>query len=88
MLKISQVEATARTVTLKLEGRVVGPWVGEMRKACETVLTEGVELILDLTDVSFADASGVSALSHLKSRGVSVLSCSPFVEEQLKSASQ
>jgi len=85
MLKISKVETANRTVTLKLEGRVVGPWVGEMREACESVLTEGVELILDLTDVSFADTSGLSALSNLKSRGVSVLSCSPFVEEQLKS---
>jgi anti-anti-sigma regulatory factor len=85
MLKISKVGAANRTVTLKLEGRVIEPWVGEMRQACESVLTEGVELILDLTDVSFADASGVSALCSLKSRGVSVVSCSPFVEQQLRS---
>jgi hypothetical protein len=38
-----------------------------------------------LTDVTFADASGLSALSSLKSRGVTITNCSPFVEEQLKS---
>ncbi len=84
MLKISQVETANHSVTLKLEGRVVGPWVGEMQKVCELVLVEERALILDLADVLFADASGISALSSLKSRGVSVMACSPFVEEQLK----
>ncbi len=84
MLKISQVETANHSVTLKLEGRVVGPWVGEMQKVCELVLVEERALILDLADVLFVDASGISALSSLKSRGVSVMACSPFVEEQLK----
>jgi ABC-type transporter Mla MlaB component len=85
MLKISQVGKTNHSATLKLEGRVVGEWVGELRKVCETLLTEGRKLKLDLADVSFADASGVAALSSFKSRGVTFTNCSPFVEEQLKS---
>ena len=84
MLKISPAGKANHSVTLKLEGRVVGPWVGELRQACETVLKEGRSLRLDLTDVIFADASGVSALSNLKSRGVTLTNSSPFVEEQLK----
>ena len=85
MLKISQAEKATHSVTLKLEGRVVGEWVGELRQVCETLLTEGRSLKLDLADVTFADASGVSALSSFKSRGVVFTNCSPFVEEQLKS---
>ncbi len=85
MLKISQVERANHSVTLKLEGRVVGEWVGELRQVCETLLTEGRSLKLDLADVTFADASGVAALSSFKSRGVTFSNCSPFVEEQLKS---
>ena len=84
MLKISQTEKANHSVTLKLEGRVVGEWVGELRQVCETLLTEGRSLKLDLADVTFADAGGVSELSSLKSRGVTLTNCSPFVEEQLK----
>ena len=85
MLRISQAGKANHSVTLKLEGRVVGEWVGELRQVCETLLTEGRSLKLDLADVTFADASGVTALSSFKSRGVTFSNCSPFVEEQLKS---
>jgi len=85
MLKISQAEKANHSVTLKLEGRVVGEWVGELRQVCETLLTDRRSLKLDLADVTFADASGVAALSSFKSRGVTFSNCSPFVEEQLKS---
>ena len=85
MLKISQTERADHSVTLKLEGRVVGEWVGELRQVCETLLIEGRSLKLDLADVTFADASGVAALLSFKSRGVTFSNCSPFVEEQLKS---
>ena len=85
MLKISQAEKANHSVTLKLEGRVVGPWVVELRQVCETLLTEGQPLKLDLIDVTFVDANGVAVLSNLKSRGVTFANCSPFVDEQLKS---
>jgi len=85
MLKISQAGQANHSVTLKLEGRVVGPWVGELRQVCETLLAEGRALKLDLSDVTFADAGGVVVLSTFKSRGVTFANCSPFVEEQLKS---
>jgi ABC-type transporter Mla MlaB component len=86
MLKISQVGPANHSVILKLEGRVVGPWVGELRQVCETLLTEGRTLKLDLTDVTFADADGVAVLTDFKTRGVTLKSCSPFVDEQLRSA--
>ncbi len=35
MLKISQGRIVNGIVTLKVEGRLVGPWVGELREACE-----------------------------------------------------
>jgi len=84
MLKISQAGKANHSVTLKLEGRVVGLWVGELRQVCETLLTEGRTLKLDLAEVTFADADGVAVLSSFKSRGVAITNCSPFVEEQLK----
>lgn len=84
MLKISQVEPVNHSVTLRLEGRVVGPWVTELRKSCEEVLVENRSLKLHLADVEFMDATGVALLSSLRSRGVSFLECPPFAAEQLK----
>jgi anti-anti-sigma regulatory factor len=84
MLKISQAGKVNHAVTLKLEGRIVGLWVSELRQVCETLLTEGRLLKLDFADVTFADASGLGVLSSLKSRGVDFTNCSPFLGEQLK----
>ena len=84
MLKISQDGKADKIVTLKLEGRIAGPWVAEVRKACEGLLNEGRALQLDLADVSFVDVTGTAAISNLKSRGVGLENCSPFVAEQLK----
>jgi len=88
MLKISQTEPVNHAVTLRLEGRVVGPWVTELRKSCEKVLTEGRSLKLHLADVAFMDAQGVALLASLRSRGVSLLECPPFAAEQLKATSK
>src|SRR5258706_14182048 len=88
MLKISQAGKANPSVTLKLEGRVIGPWVGELRQVCETLLTEGRKLKLDLTDVAFADADGVAVLTDFKSRGVTIRNCSPFVDAQLSSTAK
>ena len=85
MLKISEAGKSKHSVTLKLEGRVVGPWVGELLQVCETLLTEGLALKLDLTDVTFADADGVALLSNFQTRGMTLKNTSPFVEEQLRS---
>ncbi|MFO1475323.1 MAG: hypothetical protein U1F98_01570 [Verrucomicrobiota bacterium] len=85
MLKISRAGAAHDSVTLKLEGRVVGPWVDELRQACETVLGEGRALRLNLADVTFADPDGVATLTDFKTRGVVLQHCSPFVDEQLRS---
>ena len=84
MLKISLVESGNHLVTLRLEGRVAGPWVTEVQKACEKLLSEGRSLKLDLAEVSFVDQSGIALLSSFRSRGISLADCSPFVEEQLK----
>jgi len=85
MLKISEAGKSKHSVTLKLEGRVVGPWVGELLQVCETLLTEGLALKLDLTDVTFADADGVALLSNFQTRGMTLKNCSPFVDQQLRS---
>lgn len=85
MLKISLAKMTNSTTTLRLEGRLVGPWVGELQQICEPLVSDGTQLAVDLTEVSFADESGVSLLAGLRARGARLFNAMPFVEEQLKS---
>lgn len=84
MLKISEIPPSNHTVTLKLEGRVVGAWVAELRDCCEKLLSEGRVLNVRLAEVEFLDASGINLLTKLRERGVRLVDCSPFVEVQLK----
>ena len=86
MLKISQTGTPNHSVTLKLEGRVVGPWVEELRRICEPLLAEDRALKLDLAEVSYVDAEGVATLNSFTSRGVKLNNCSPFVEQQIKTS--
>jgi anti-anti-sigma regulatory factor len=87
MLKISEGRPFGRTLTLRLEGRVVGPWVEELRKLCEPLLADETRLTLDLAEVSFADENGLTLLASLNRRGVTLSRPSPFVAEQLKASS-
>ena len=83
MLKISEPTAS-HDVTLKLEGRLIGPWVNELREVCEVLLASERRLALNLAEVEFVERNGVALLSALQSRGVSLAECSPFLREQLK----
>jgi anti-anti-sigma regulatory factor len=84
VLKISKVEPVNHAVVLRLEGRVVGPWVTELQKSCEEALVGGRSLKLHLADVEFMDTQGVALLLRLRSRGVALLECPPFAAEQLR----
>ena len=85
MLRITVVESLNDAVRLRVEGRVTGRWVEELRRSCEVqALSDGVRLLLDLAEVSFVDAAGIALLKELRSRCVTLLSPSPYVAEQLK----
>ena len=88
MLKISKAEPINHAVVLRLEGRIVGPWVEELQRSCEQVLAGDRPLKLQLADVEFMDAQAVALLLGLRSRGVALLECPPFVTEQLKTPDQ
>jgi anti-anti-sigma regulatory factor len=85
MLRITVVESSSEAVRLRVEGRVTGRWVEELRRSCDLqALSDGIRLTLDLADVSFVDLAGIELLKELRGRCVTLLSPSPFVAEQLK----
>jgi ABC-type transporter Mla MlaB component len=83
MLRITSMNHRS-TETLKLEGKLVEPWVTELLQTCSQLLERGLELRLDLAAVSFVDPAGTQALRGLIRRGVTIGPCSGFVAELLK----
>jgi len=82
MLKI--VEQGEREGTrLRLQGDVIGLWVEELRRSCDSARRAG-PVTVDLTDVGFLDWAGVDLLRRLDDDGVRLVNASRFVIEQLK----
>lgn len=88
MLRISETESGNGPVALKLEGRVIGPWVGELQRTSERILDACGSLRVDLADVSYVDREGVKLLLALQRKRVVLEGCSPFVMEELKEAAR
>jgi anti-anti-sigma regulatory factor len=85
MLRITVVESLRNAVTLRVEGRITGTSVEELRTACDVhTSADEVQLSLELADVSFADVAGIVLLRELRSRGVGLMRANPFMAEQLK----
>lgn len=82
MLKITQemVGSPAEWV-LKLEGKIVGEWSGELQRVCDECLRENKKITLDLSNVSFLDVHGIEILKQLMTRNVVVRNYSMFLKQ-------
>jgi anti-anti-sigma regulatory factor len=88
MMRITVVESSSNAVRLRVEGRVTDRLVEELWRTCDLqALSDGIRLTLDLADVSFVDTMGIQLLKELRIRGVTLLSPSSLVAEQLKASS-
>ena len=83
MLMITRSEGSDLTRTLKLEGKLLGPWIGELESACGESLVAPERICLDLCDLTFVDAAGARFLASLIRDGARVVACSGFVAEML-----
>lgn len=87
MLRITVVESSEIALTLRAEGQITGPWVEELRTACNVHTSpHEVRLSLELADISFADNAGIALLRELRKRGIALIRITPFLAEQLKDA--
>jgi hypothetical protein len=83
MLRISTIEEAGETVKLRIDGQVSGQWVKLLQKTCEGHLERGLQLTIDLRNVSFVDRDGIALLGKLTDCGVEFVNASPFIAEQL-----
>ena len=80
MLKIT-LHDSADELRLRLEGKLSGAWVDELRQCWETAssTTAGRRTLLDLREVDFVDAGGEDLLSNMCLRGVEFHVASPLM---------
>lgn len=79
MLRITRMGDPESVQTLKLEGKLVGPWVRALQEACEP----GTRFRLDLSAVNFVDGAGVTLLRELLAQGVTLARCPELIVELL-----
>jgi len=95
MLRVTVVDLSDSVVVLRVEGRIAGCWVEELRRTCTAhafaahtfaahTFADEVQLSLELSKVSFADAAGIALLKELRSHGADLIRPTPFLAEQLK----
>lgn len=84
MLKITVQRGNASTLSLKLEGKLLEPWLDELRKAIGGRQSALQGLELDLAALTFVDAAGARALLALLRQGATLTACSGYVAAVLK----
>jgi len=84
MIRISVVQSSSQTITLRVEGVVKGRWVEELRRMCEEFLSRRTQLILDLAGMSLIDVDGIALFRVLMDRHVVLANASLFIAEQLE----
>jgi hypothetical protein len=83
VLKITEIARNDSDRTFKLEGKLLGPWVDELRNVCVEPLNRLEQVGLDLAAVTFVNATGAKLLRELIRQGIIITKCSAFVAELL-----
>jgi outer membrane protein TolC/anti-anti-sigma regulatory factor len=69
MLRITTKVDEDGNVTLRLEGKLSGPWVRELESCWESIEEKGKNIVVDLTGVAFIDSTGKCLLAKIHSQG-------------------
>jgi hypothetical protein len=84
VLRLTRIAGTHWAQIIKLEGKLVGPWVDEVSKACAAGADPSNRINLDLSALIFVDAAGERLLRELIARGIEVVACSSYVAALLR----
>jgi hypothetical protein len=85
MLRLTRIADASSAQMIRLEGKLLEPWIEEVRRACASGLDVPGRTRLDLSALTFVDAAGERLLRELIGCGVEVAACSSYVAELLRS---
>lgn len=80
MLKITETARNESGRSFKLEGKLLGPWVDELRNVCIPLLDRLEQVGLDLAGVTYVNPAGAKLLCELVRQGIIIIRISAFVE--------
>jgi len=85
MLKIT-IEDSSRELRFRLEGRLAGLWVAELRQVWQTAAstTAGRSTVADLSDIDFVDDCGAVLLADMHHAGVGLVGVTPLIKALLE----
>jgi len=84
MMKVTHVAEDEESVTLKIEGRIAGEWIDVLKEECLLYLEKKARLMLDFSEVSYIDDSGVKALKAMDRKRISLIGASLFLSGLLE----
>ena len=89
MLKIT-IHDSAKELRFRLEGKISGPWVGELRQCWVTAAstTGGRTTVLDLREVDFIDDGGRSLVREMAGQGVRMVAATPLIQALVEEISR
>jgi ABC-type transporter Mla MlaB component len=83
MLRITRIDSRDSEQTLKLEGKLLEPWIPEVLNVCTASNGRSGRTNLDLSGLTYVDQAGAKLLKDLMLRGIAVSACSGIVAELL-----
>lgn len=85
MLLITEMRRTRGRCRMELQGRLVGPWVDELRRVTRETGPGCDQVVLDVSDLSFVDRGGVALLRELTTHGIHLDGVTPYIAALLES---
>ena len=83
MVRITLVNTTVGTTTMKVEGRIVSDWISVVETESQNLLAQGKTIALDLSDVNFVGVEGVRMIRRLLDQGCVLARCPLFIHHVL-----
>ncbi len=83
MLRLTRTTRSPEGAVLKAEGKIVAEWVSVLEQECLELAARDHQVVLDLGEVSYLDSRAVRLIRRLTAGPVSIVNCSPLVEELL-----
>ena len=79
MLRITRMSERPTFITLKVEGKVISEWVSILEREALDSLQGKEEVILDFSDVTFINQSGIEMLKRIAAENIRIINCSPLI---------
>jgi len=84
MLLITDMRENEGICRMELQGRLIGPWVDELRRVAGAASPRCGQLVLDLSALSYTDGCGVALLRELADNGIRLDGITPYIAAVLE----